>query len=72
MEKERSWLIDMRKQKELTQSDVGNAVGLSKNHICGIEKGKKNPSPEKAYRLGKFFDFEWKKFYEFQEKSDQK
>ena len=39
-------LIEARKRKGLTQSDLGNLVGVGKSAICCYEKETRNPTLE--------------------------
>lgn len=45
----------MRKLRDLSQEQLGEALGVSRQTIISIEKGKYNPSLELAFRLGRFF-----------------
>ncbi len=44
-----------REQKNLTQEQLGHAVGVSRQTIIAIEKGNYEPSLVLAMRLAKFF-----------------
>lgn len=46
----------MRKLRDLSQEQLGEALGVSRQTIISIEKSKYNPSLELAFRLGRFFD----------------
>jgi DNA-binding XRE family transcriptional regulator len=35
-----------RRKKELTQAQLGKLIGISKNSIGNIEKGRQNPTPK--------------------------
>jgi putative transcriptional regulator len=60
----REWLIDLRKEKELTQSQIANQVGLSKNHYCNIENGIRTPSGKIALKISEELEFPMEKFYQ--------
>lgn len=60
----RDWLIQIRKEKDLTQQDVAFLVGLSKNHYCNIENGVRDPSGKLALKISKKLDFQMEKFYQ--------
>lgn len=35
--------------EEMSQTDFAKLLGISKSHLCDIEKGRKSVSPERAY-----------------------
>lgn len=45
-----------RARHELTQSDLAEAVDVSRQTISAIEAGRYNPSLELAFRLAEYFD----------------
>ncbi|MCH5268650.1 MAG: helix-turn-helix transcriptional regulator [Lachnospiraceae bacterium] len=45
-----------RKEKNISQEALGKAVGVSRQTIISLEKGKYNPSLELAFKLSKYFD----------------
>lgn len=60
-------MIDLRKARTdagMTQRELANAVGVTRNHICQIEKGKTTPSPKIAQEIGRVLHFEWTRFFE--------
>ncbi len=48
-------LEQLRKQKELSQEEFGRLMGVSRQTIISIEKGKYNPSLELAFKISDFF-----------------
>ena len=46
----------MRKLRDLSQEQVGEALGVSRQTIISIEKGKYNPSLDLAFRMARFFE----------------
>jgi len=46
----------LRAKKDITQEDLAEAVGVSRQTINAIELGKFNPSVITALNLAKFFD----------------
>lgn len=56
----------LRARHSFTQSELAKAIGVSRQTINAIEKGKFSPSLETAFRLAKVFScsieeiFEWK------------
>ncbi|ADJ14205.1 helix-turn-helix transcriptional regulator [Halalkalicoccus jeotgali] len=45
-----------RARHELTQSDLAEAVDVSRQTISAIEAGRYNPSLELAFHLAEYFD----------------
>ncbi len=46
----------LRKQKNLNQKELGEALGLTQTTISGIESGARTTTIEKLILLAKFFD----------------
>nr|WP_305888874.1 helix-turn-helix transcriptional regulator [Parvularcula maris] len=49
---------ERREEKGLTQKDLGERVGVSRQAINALETGKHKPSLDLAYRLAAVFDCE--------------
>lgn len=47
---------ELRKERKMTQEDLSQLVGVSRQSIIAIESGKYNPSLELAYKIAKTFD----------------
>lgn len=47
---------DLRKTRRLTQEELSQLVGVSRQSIVAIETGKYNPSLELAFKIAKQFD----------------
>jgi len=45
-----------REAAGLSQADLGDAVGVTRQTINSIERGRYDPSLELAFRLAAFFD----------------
>jgi len=43
----------MRQAEEMSQVDFAEKLGISKQHLCDIEKGRKFVSPERAAKFAK-------------------
>jgi putative transcriptional regulator len=41
---------------EMTQADLGDRVGVTRQTIAAIEQGKYSPSLEVAFRIARVFD----------------
>lgn len=47
---------ELRKEKQEKQEDLANSVGVSRQTIISIEKGKYNPSILLAFNIAKHFN----------------
>lgn len=52
---QRSFMRQVRKSFGLTQQDVANIIGISRNHLGNIETGKHDPSWEIAVKLATLY-----------------
>lgn len=64
----REWLKDKRLSKGLTLNDVAERAGVSWQSISYYENGERRPSPETAIKIGAVLEFDWKRFYEKEQK----
>ncbi len=46
-------LRNCRQDQGLTQEELGNRLGVTRNYICSLEKGKCNPTVEKIWKISK-------------------
>lgn len=60
----RTWLIDLRNNKQLSQEELSKLCDVSQMQISNIENGSRRPSPELAKKIAKILKFNWTKFYE--------
>lgn len=60
----RTWLIELRKSKGLTQQQLSAETGLSQNYISSIETGERNTPVWTAKKIAAALDFDWQRFYE--------
>lgn len=49
----KNFIIDHRKQKKLTQDELAKIVGVTRQTIISIEKGKYKPSLPLAFKLAR-------------------
>ncbi len=61
-------LRELREQHELTQEDLAIRVGVSRQTIISLEKGKYNPSIFLAYKLARAFNLSIEEVFIFNEK----
>ena len=45
----------LRKEKGVRQEDLAQALGVSRQTVISLEKGKYNPSLSLAFRLSRYF-----------------
>ncbi|WP_297466961.1 helix-turn-helix transcriptional regulator [Thermococcus sp.] len=48
-------LRELREKKGLTQEELARALGVTRQTIIAIEKGKYDPSLKLAFRIARFF-----------------
>mgnify|MGYP001419221613 CR=1 FL=1 len=60
----------LRKEKGMTQEELSQRVGVSRQSIIAIETGKYNPSLELAYKLAKVFNLTIEEVFIFEDGSD--
>ncbi len=59
----------MRKLRDLSQEQLGEALGVSRQTIISIEKGKYNPSLDLAFRMARFFETPIEEIFIYEEES---
>ncbi|MDF1666747.1 MAG: helix-turn-helix transcriptional regulator [Planctomycetota bacterium] len=47
---------ELRENGSITQSELGDAVGLTRQTIAAIEKKRYSPSLETAFKIAHFFE----------------
>ena len=57
----------LRAKHKYTQSELAAAIGVSRQTINAIEKGKFSPSLETAFRLAKVFSCSIEEIFEWSE-----
>ena len=57
---------ELRENRGLTQKELGEKVGVSRQAINAIETGKFDPSIWLAYDLAKYFDSDIEKIFDFE------
>lgn len=57
-----------RAKKDLTQEELAEEVGVTRQTINSIERGKYNPSLELAFKLADFFDCKIEDIFLYNEK----
>lgn len=49
-------LEEFRKARSLRQDELGEALGVSRQTVISIEKGKYNPSITLAFKIARYFN----------------
>ena len=57
-------LVKFRKEKGVTQSDVGAYLGIGKTGVASWEQGRTSPDAETVYLLSKYYRKPLESFYE--------
>lgn len=60
----------LRKEKKVNQEDLASIVGVSRQTIISIEKGKYNPSITLAFKIAKYFDKKIEDIFIYNEEKD--
>ncbi|MGM9590244.1 MAG: helix-turn-helix transcriptional regulator [Faecousia sp.] len=61
---------ELRKARKLSQEELANAVGTTRQTITSIEVGKYTASLVLAYKIAKFFDLTIEEVFDFSELED--
>lgn len=57
-----------RARKDITQGELASALGVSRQTIISIEKGRYDPSLELAFRLADYFGMSIEDIFHFDSK----
>lgn len=55
---------ELRRQRHLTQSELAEKIGLSTNFIGMVERGERNITVMKVFKLAKALDVSLSQFFE--------
>lgn len=61
----------LRAMRDLTQEGLAKKVGVTRQTVIAIEKGKYNPSLELAFKISRFFDTTIEEVFIYEEKEKQ-
>lgn len=64
-------LEKLRERERLTQQDLADKVGVSRQTIISLERGRYNPSIELAFRLARLFETTIEEIFFYEEGSDE-
>jgi len=60
-------IIELRKERGLTQQDLANLLGVTRQTIISLESGRYNPSITLAFRLARTFDLNIEDIFIYEE-----
>ena len=58
---------ELRKGKKVTQDELADAVGVTRQTIISLENGKYNASLQLAYKISSYFDLTIEEVFIFEE-----
>ena len=58
---------DLRKERSVTQQDLADAVGVTRQTIISLENGKYNASIQLAHKIAKYFSLTIEQVFIFEE-----
>ena len=59
---------ELRTRENLTQEKLAEKIGVRRETIVSIERGKYNPSLQLAFKISKYFDMLVEEIFLFEEK----
>ena len=63
----RNRILELRKPKKITQQELSDAVGVTRQTIISLENGKYNASLHLAYRIARFFELKIEDIFIYEE-----
>lgn len=57
----------LRKEKNITQDELGVAVGVTRQTVISLENGKYNASLQLAFKIAKYFGLQIEDVFLFEE-----
>mgnify|MGYP002524671661 CR=1 FL=1 len=63
MSNKREWLIQIRKAKGFTRTDMVKKIKITQQMYYYIENNQRNPSVELAQKIAEVLGFDWTMFY---------
>jgi transcriptional regulator with XRE-family HTH domain len=68
----RKWLKDTRSNAGLTQKDIADKSGITRQHYNFIENNERRPSVQSAKKIAEVLGFNWTKFFEVDDADSEK
>ena len=66
----REWLKSFRDKANFTQAELALRTGTTQQMINFVENEKRRPSPQLAKKIAEALGFDWTRFYEENENTD--
>lgn len=63
----KSKIRELRKEQKVTQDELAEAVGVTRQTIISLENGKYNASLQLAHRISKYFGMQIEEVFIFEE-----
>ncbi len=63
----RNYLREFREERGLTQEEIARALGVTRQTIIAIEKGKYDPSLKLAFKIARFFGVKIEDIFVYEE-----
>ncbi len=67
----KSKIKELRKERKLSQEELANAVGTTRQTITSIEVGKYTASLVLAYKIARYFKMTIEEVFDFSEVEDE-
>lgn len=67
----KSKIKELRKERKLSQEELANAVGTTRQTITSIEVGKYTASLVLAYKIARYFELAIEEVFDFSEVEDE-
>ncbi|MBA3021708.1 helix-turn-helix transcriptional regulator [Propionicimonas sp.] len=64
-------LAELRTTKGWTQQQLADLVGVSRQTVISLERGRYNPSITLAFRLARTFEIQIEKMFLYEEEDDE-
>lgn len=64
-------LAELRTTKGWTQQQLADLVGVSRQTVISLERGRYNPSITLAFRLARTFEIQIEKVFLYEEEDDE-
>ena len=60
-------IAELRRERRITQEELGEAVGVTRQTIISLENGRYNASLLLAHRIARYFDLSIEELFLFEE-----
>ena len=60
-------IAELRRERRITQEELGTAVGVTRQTIISLENGRYNASLLLAHRIARYFDLSIEELFLFEE-----